>query len=149
MAGNSGTLRNLELGYEDLVVHDFMSMQFYDLEEQTNKTLRFCEKLAERAERADVSVPVLKLESLRIIGWDLRPLFNGSFRPITRFHSLTSLTLESCCGLTYALPVLARRSGDEAVTRLPNLQSLTIRREIDNNPDFIRDLDNFFAACHH
>ena len=146
MAGNSRTLRNLELGYEDLVVHDFMSMHFYDLEKQTNKTLRFCEKLAERAEPADVSVPVLKLKSLRIIGLDLRPLVNGSFRPITDFNSLTSLTLESCCGLTYAFPLLARRSGNEAVNRLPNLQSLTIRREIDNNPDFIRDLDNFLRS---
>ena len=118
-------------------------MHFYHFDEQTNQTLRFCEKLAERADPDDISVPVLKLESLKLTGWDLRPFVNGSYRPITDFNSLTSLTLESCCGLTDGLPQLARKSDNEAVNRLPNLQSLTIRREIDVNPEFTRDLDHF------
>ena len=120
-----------------------MGLYLSHFDQQTNKSLRFCQKLAEWADPADISVPVLKLESLKIVGWDLRPLFNGSFRPITDFNSLTSLTLESCCGLSDALPMLARKSGDQVINRLPNLQSLTIRREIDDNPEFTRVLDHF------
>lgn len=123
-----------------------MNLTFYEIDEMTNKTLRFCEKLAERADPADISVPVLNLESLKVIGWDLRPLLNGSYRPITDFDSLTSLTLESCPGLFDALPMLTKVSGGEAVSRLPNLQSLTIRNERDDHPDFTRNLDYFLRS---
>ena len=123
-----------------------MNLTFYEFDEMTTKTLRFFKKLAERADPAGISVPVLKLESLKLIGWDLRPLVNGAYRPITDFNSLTSLTLESCLGLFDVLPMFTKVSGGEAVIRLPNLQSLTIRNERDDHPDFTRSLDYFLRS---
>lgn len=121
-------------------------MHFIDVDEQTEKTLHFCETLAERADPADISVPILKLESLKVIGWDLRPLVNGSYRPITDFNSLTSLILESCCGLYDALTMLTEVSNGRTVSRLPNLQSLSIRNEHDEHRDFPRTLDYFLRS---
>ncbi|KAL8794029.1 MAG: hypothetical protein Q9195_003435 [Heterodermia aff. obscurata] len=146
VAGNSSTLRNLELGYEELVVYDFMNLNFPDLEERTEAALRFCEKLAERADPAGISVPVLNLKSLKIVGWDLRPLVNGAYRPITNFKSLKTLILESCCGLSDALTMPRDESGGKAVSRLPALQSLTIRHEHDDHTDFPRALDYFLRS---
>ena len=128
------------------MVFDFMNMEPFDFDTQTAKTLSFCEKLGKRADPADISVPVLKLESLKIIGLDLRLFVNGSFRPLTDFGTLTSLILESCCGLFEALPMLTVVSGGRTVSRLPNLQSLTIRNEDDHHPDFTRTLDYFLRS---
>ena len=129
------------------MVFDFMNDPLeFDPETQTAKTLSFCKELGERANPAGVSVPVLKLESLKIIGLDLWPFVNGSFRPLTDFSTLTSLILESCCGLFNALPMLTVVSGGKTVSRLPNLQSLTIRNEDDDHPDLLRTLDYFLRS---
>ena len=140
VANNSEALRHLEIGLEDIMIEGSIS-----LDKQIQQTLRLCKYLVEYAEPAELSVPFTKLESLRLIALDLRLFFNGSFRPLTNMATLTTLTLECCCGLHEGLPILARRSQDEVVNNLPSLHSLTIRQD-PYPPRFLMDLDNFLRS---
>ena len=92
-----------------------------------------------------MSAPVLHLETLRLVGLDVEVTLGGTFRPLTDLPTLTSLTIESCCRLSNAFSTWTPNSGDGNVSRLPNLQSFSVRQE-KISPDFLDDLVAFI--CH-
>lgn len=148
MAKNSETLRDLTLSLESVLVDDMVYSEPFNPDEhiEHNATsLRFCKDLAKYADPTDVSIPILELEILKMIGLDLGLLLNAPFKPLTDPAGLTSLTFESCCGLSNTLHKLAWQSGGQIINNLPNLSSLTVRHEQDQSdgPQTTRSLKNF------
>lgn len=145
MAKNSETLRDLPLSLESVPVDDIVYSEPFNPDEYIATSLRFCKNLAEYADPTDAPIPLLKLENLKMIGLDLGHLLNAPFKVLTDPAGLTSLTFESCCGLSNALHKLAWQSGNKSINNLPNLSSLTVRHEQDQSdgPQTTRSLKNF------
>ena len=134
---NRKTLRHLGIGLESRIFEAFYDGLDVD-EENLSDTDSFMETLVNFDKDAKSQAPMLKLESLKMIGLDLRLMLCGhslldgqsTIRPIIDLQHLTSVCLESCYWLGRLLPLLARISSDgDSVNNLPNLRSLTIRSE--------------------
>ena len=144
---NRKTLRHLGIGLESRILGAFYHHDLDVVEENFEDTESFMDLLKEFDQNAKSQAPMLRLESLKMIGLDPRVMLFGQSilggqsssrsisRPFVDLQHLTSLTLESCFNLGRLLHLLARSSsdgsvnGDESVKNLPNLRSLTIRSE--------------------
>ena len=86
--------------------------------------------LAKVAALKEHSTPVLRLESLSLIGFDLHPFAAGLIVPEIDFSSLSVLRLESCCGLEAAFPLLlGAKDGRRKAKNALRLHTLAIRYE--------------------
>ena len=137
---NRKTLRHIGIGLEGQIFEAFHQKDLYHeiLNVPQHKLSQmFTDKLSKLDKDSESQTPMLKLESLKMIGLDLRLMLCGHslldgpsrVRPIVDRQHLASLSLESCASLGTALPLLARKSSDDSVNNLPNLRSLTIRSE--------------------
>ena len=92
------------------------------------------------------STPVVRLESLSLVGLDLHAFANGSIAPVIDFNSLSILKLESCACLEAAFPLLTGSgSGKRKVKSALRLHTLAIRHESTVN-DFLRQLEIFLLS---
>ena len=137
---NRDTLRHLGIGLEARIFEAFHHEDLYHEildDPQQDLSEMFTHTLSDFDKDSESQAPMLKLESLKMIGLDLRLMLCGHsllegpsrVRPIIDLQNLASLSIESCSFLGRALPLLARKSRDDSVNNLPNLRSLTIRSE--------------------
>ena len=135
---NRKTLQHLGIGLESRILEGFYNDGLNVEEKNISDSETFTVALREFDEDAESQAPMLQLQSLKMIGLDLRLMLYGhslldgesTMRPIIDLQHLNSLSLESCLYLGTLLPLLAQTSSDgDSVNNLPNLRSLTIRSE--------------------
>lgn len=146
LARNYQNLRHLRLGSELNLATQYAAKGYMDPNEHRRSRITdtFAELMkAKFADLEEPSTPVVRLESLSLIGLDLHPFANGLIEPVVDFNSLSILTLESCAGLKAAFPLLmgpgARRRKAKSALRL---HTLAIRHE-NTSDGFLRELETF------
>ena len=142
LARNYRTLRHLQLGNEADLVEDYARNGSVDVDESCrfSRTRRLAELMKERlAALKEPSTPVVQLDSLSIIGFDLLPFANGLFKPVIDFNSLSILKIESCSGLAQALRTLMDLGiGSRKAKNALGLHTLEIRHEATSDEFMIR-----------
>ena len=133
LAKNLETLRHLRLGSELELAEQYAKGGYmhFDEEERFDLAHAFREILQTKvAAINEPSTVVVQLESLSLIGLHLRTFVDGLFAPEFDFNSLRMLTLESCCGLEEAFPLLlGPKDGTRKAKSALGLHTLAIRHE--------------------
>ena len=146
LARNYQNLRHLRLGSEVLLAKDY-AKNGYMIPDGSGDTVDLAELMDEKVEALnESSTPVVRLESLSLIGLDLHSFAEGAIKPVVDFNSLSMLTLESCACLEEAFPLLTgsgagRRKAKSAL----QLHTLAIRHE-NTADDFVRELEIFLLS---
>ena len=144
LARNYRTLRHLRLGTEIDLAYAYTRNGFLDIDEVGRITITssLAESMKKRlAALKEPSTSVVRLESLAIIGLDLRPFANGSTKPVIDFNCLSVLTIESCSGLFQALHTPPNSGLKNAL----GLHTLKIRHENTTN-EFMQRLELFLRS---
>lgn len=142
LARNHHNLRHLRLGSEVDLVTEYAKNGHLDFDEFARLTLTdtFAATMRKKvAALKEGSAPVMQLESLSLIGYDLSAFVSGMVKPTVDFNSLSMLTLESCAGLEVALPWL--RKAKSAL----RLHTLAIRHENVSN-EFLQGLEDLLRS---
>ena len=147
LARNYRTLRHLRLGTEIDLAYAYTRNGHIEEFSRIVSTRRLVESMKERlAALNEPSTPVVRLESLSIIGLDLLPFVNGSTKPIIDFNSLSVLTIESCSGLLQALRTLMNSGvGSGNAKNALGLHTLKIRHEATSDESMI-GLERFLLS---
>lgn len=149
LARNHHNLRHLRLASEVDLVTEYAKNGHLDSSEFARLTLTdtFAETMRKKvAALKERSAPVMQLESLSLIGYDLSAFVSGMVKPTVDFNSLSMLTLESCAGLEVALPWLTGTGGDSCkAKRALWLHTLAIRHENVSN-EFLQGLEDFLRS---
>ena len=146
---NIETLRHLRLGSEVNLAEQYANIGYMDLDENDRFVLAhsFRETLQKKvAALNEPSTVVVRLESLSLIGFDLYTFADGLTAPELDFKSLGMLTLESCCGLEEAFPLLmGLKDGTRQAKSALGLHTLAIRHENAGN-EFIGAFEKFLLS---
>ena len=147
---NHQTLRHLRIGVEMDLVVEYADNRFEysnEVVRTTSLTECFANFMQKKfATLKETSTPVVRLESLSLIGLNLHVLTNGSMEPGFDFNNLSMLTLESCCLLEEAIPLLMGiRDGRRKVKSALRLHTLAIRHET-TNYNFSQVLEEFLLS---
>ena len=143
------TLRHLRLGNDKYLATEYAKEGVFDIDDVHNsqQTHNLAEIMKVKVAASNESTtPALRLESLSLTGLDLNAFVSCFQQPIIVFENLSILTLESCCCLNLALPLLmgtgaGRRKAKSAL----RLHTLTIRHENTSN-EHIRSLETFLTS---
>ena len=149
LANNLRTLRHLRLGGGLNLAEQYANSGYIDRDGNERTTLaeifreNFQKKLAALNK---LSTVLVRLESLSLIGLDLHAFADGLSEPEFDFNSLGMLTLESCCGLEEALPLLmGPKDGTRKAKSAFGLHTLAIRHE-NAGAEFTRVLEKFLLS---
>ncbi len=149
LAKNYQTLRHLRLGSEVNIATEYASDGYIDSDELR----RFADaekfaKLMKDKVRAlkEPSNPIVRLESLTLVGLNFLAFVGGLIEPFFDFGSLTVLKLESCAGLEAAFPLLVGGGAGRQKTKSAlRLHTLAIRHE-NTSYDFSRNFEIFLLS---
>ena len=145
LAKNLETLRHLRLGSELDLVQQYANCGYIDLDE--NERFLLADTLNEILEKKvaalnETSTVIERLESLSLIGLDLHTFADR----LVDFNCLGMLTLESCCGLEEALPLLlGSKDGSLKAKSALGLHTLAIRHESAGD-EFTRVFETFLLS---
>ncbi len=149
LARNYQTLRHLRLGSEVDLATAYASDGYIDPDESCRfaDTKKFAKLMKDKVRALkEPSTPIVRLESLTLIGLNFSAFVGCLIEPFFDFGSLTVLTLESCAGLEAAFPLLVgggagRRKAKSAL----QLHTLAIRHE-NTSYDFLRNFEIFLLS---
>ena len=148
LARNYRNLRHLRLGNEVVFAIKY-AYSGYLLSNEAYRSLNtetFAELMKEKFRALnEPSTPVVQLESLSLIGLNLRAFIEGLIEPFFDFGSLTVLTLESCAGLEAAFPLLVGAVGKCKAKSALQLHTLAIRHE-NASHEFLQKLETFLFS---
>ena len=149
LAKNLEPLRHLRLGSELDLAEQYANSGYMDLDENERFVLAdtFRKTLQKKvAALNEPSTVIVRLESLSLIGLDLHTFVDGLIEPKFDFNCLGMLTLESCCGLEEALPLLlGPKDGTRKAKSALWLHTLAIRHE-SAGAEFTRVFENFLLS---
>ena len=149
LARNYQNLRHLRLGSEMDLASEYAYDGYVDLDEvrRFTQTETFAELTKEKvAALNEPSTPVVRLESLWLIGIDLLAFAGALIEPNIDFNSLSMLTLESCVGLKAAFPLLmGSGAGKRKAKSALRLHTLAIRHENASNGS-LQELETFLLS---
>ena len=149
LARNYQKLRHLRLGSDKCLATDYAEDGLLDTDESKRfqQTKEFAELMKVKVTALnEPSTPLLRLESLSLIGLDLSAFAKAFFEPVIDFKSLSVLKLESCAYLKTALPLLmGTGSGRPKAKSALRLHTLSIRHENTSN-EISRELETFLIS---
>ena len=149
LAKNYETLRHLRLGSDSNLAEQYANSVSGYIDENQRIILaeRFREALQKKVAALNKpSTVIVRLESLSLIGLDLSTFADGLSKPEFDFNCLGMLTLESCCGLEEAFPLLlGPKDGTCKATSALGLHTLAIRHEC-AGAEFTRVFEKFLLS---
>ena len=149
LAKNYQNLRHLRIGSEVELAKECAKHGWFDLEELCRfaHTQTFAELMEETfSALKEPSDPILRLESLSLVGLNFLAYVGCLLEPFVDFSSLTMLTLESCAGLETAFPLLVEAvAGRRKAKSVLRLHTFAIRHE-NASDDFLHKLENFLLS---
>lgn len=139
---NAETLDHLELGFETRIAQDF-ALKIHP--PQYRLPSSFANAVRDLLPKSKLESPLtLSLGSLYLCGLDLRSVIQEELGFSIDFDKITDLRLESCPGLSQALPLLTG-PGDPSRPTLGALQDLFVRLE-GSDPNFSIIFENFLTS---
>lgn len=133
---NCVTLRQLDLGIESYLAKAALAESRYIESRTSHQVLNgLMTQIASSSEEEKQPILLPNVDKLKIRGLDLSALVGNEKHLLVDFGALTWLILESCSGLSKALPKLG-------ATQFPTLRSFRIRQEY-AKPDILDILGNF------
>ena len=147
LAKNHKTLRHLRLGSESELAEQYANSGYIDENERIILAERFREALQKKVAASNQpSTVIVRLESMSLIGLDLHTFADGLSEPEFDFNCLGMLTLESCCGLEEAFPLLmGPKDGTRNAKSALGLHTLAIRHE-NAGDEFNRVFEKFLLS---
>ncbi|KAF6228965.1 hypothetical protein HO133_007077 [Letharia lupina] len=149
LARNYQELRKLRLGSEMDLVTEYAEDGCLDSNEdgRFQLTENFAELLKDKVAALNgPSTPVVRLDSLSLVGLNLFYFAKGWIEPVNDFTSLSMLTLESCACVEAAFPLLmAVEAGRRKAKSALRLHTFAIRHE-NTSDEFLQGLESFLLS---
>ena len=143
---NLQTLRHLRLGSELDLAREYEENGYIDLNEVERFSVTATFATIVQFYIKALKGIVVRLESLSLVGFDLRAFAESFMGRIFDLNNLSMLTLESCCDLKEALPLLVKAGDSTGKAKSAfALHTLAIRQE-SADKDFSRALEDFLLS---